>query len=76
MKPPSTSTKRVKRVEPKFKKGQVVFVDTMGKGIVMDSYTAYHDAGVWLYHIKQGEYTLGNIPEYYITLPTTSKKKR
>ena len=48
----------------KYKKGQKVYVDTLGKGIIKDSYKVKNE---FLYHIEQGDFLLGNVPESWIT---------
>lgn len=60
----------MKNKTPKFKKGQKVIADTLGKGIIVDAYKSYTGKGEWLYHIKQGIALLGNVPESWITLLT------
>lgn len=52
--------------EPKFKKGDIVFADTLGKGIVTDSYHPINPKKEYYYHIKQGVALLGNVPENWI----------
>lgn len=54
----------------KFKHGERVFADTLGKGVVLDSYFAETGKKERLYHIKQDGFTLGNIPESWIVAIT------
>jgi len=50
--------------QPKFKKGDKVSVENMGKGIIYDSYLVKNK---FLYHIEQDDYyMMGNIPESFI----------
>ena len=56
-------------VDPKFKKGDRVYAETLGAGTISDSYRAASKPyGEWLYHIKQKGFLLGNVPESYIHL--------
>jgi len=51
--------------KPRFKKGQKVVAETLGRGVIVDSYLVKNK---YLYHIQQGELLLGNVPEGYIFL--------
>ena len=54
---------------PKYKKGDKVYADLLGRGVIKDSYWVKKE---FLYHIKQGGFLLGNIPESWV-YPLQSK---
>lgn len=56
-----------KEIKAKFKKGDKVFADILGNGVILDSYFGL-GGGERLYHIEQGENTLGNVPESWIEI--------